>query len=125
MNAYAGGYDYGDNRIRGFSLTHLSGAGCNGYSDIPFMPYPGTVTTSPASNPSQYISTFSHSNESAYAGYYKVGLDSGVTTELTTTQRTGTARFTYPSGKPATLLVNVSGSINGDSNDQVNIHRSS
>jgi predicted alpha-1,2-mannosidase len=122
VNAYAGGYDYGDNRIRGFSLTHLSGAGCNGYGDIPFMPYPGTVTSSPASNPSQYISTFSHSNESAYAGYYKVGLDSGVTTELTTTQRTGKARFTYPSGKPATLLMNVSGSINGVSNSQVNIN---
>jgi predicted alpha-1,2-mannosidase len=125
VNAYAGGYDHGDNRIRGFSLTHLSGAGCNGYGDIPFMPYPGTVTSSPASNPSQYVSTFSHSNESAYAGYYKVGLDSGVTTELTTTQRSGSARLTYPSGKPATLLINVSGSINGDSADQVTINGNS
>ncbi len=122
VNAYAGGYDSGDNRIRGFSLTHLSGAGCNGYGDIPFMPYVGAVTNSPASDPSQYVSTFSHSNESAYAGYYKVALDNGVTTELTTTQRTGAARFTYPGGKTATLLVNVSGSINGDSADQVNIN---
>ncbi len=122
VNAYAGGYDYNDNRIRGFGLTHLSGAGCNGYGDIPFMPYPGTVTNSPATNPSQYISTFSHANETAYAGYYKVGLDSGITTELATTQRTGAARFTYPSGKTATLLVNVSGSVNGDSNDLVTIN---
>jgi predicted alpha-1,2-mannosidase len=121
VNAYAGGYDTSDNRIRGFSLTHLSGAGCNGYGDIPFMPYVGAVTSSPASSPSQYVSTFSHSNESAYAGYYKVALDNGVTTELTTTQRTGSARFTYPSGKTETLLVNVSGSINGDSADQVTI----
>lgn len=61
VNAYAGGYDHNDNRIRGFGLTHLSGAGCNGYGNIPFMPYPGTVTDSPASNPGKYISTFSHS----------------------------------------------------------------
>lgn len=122
VNAVPSGYDNGDNRIKGFSLTHLSGAGCNGYSDLPFMPYVGSVTNSPATNPLQYVSTYSHSNESAYAGDYKVALDNGVTTELTTTQRTGAARFTYPSGQTATLLVNVSGSINGNSNAQVSIN---
>jgi len=34
-----GGYFYQDNRIMGFSMTHLSGTGCAGASgDIPFMP---------------------------------------------------------------------------------------
>ena len=33
--AYSG-YKYSDNRIRGFSLTHLSGAGCYAYGDLPF-----------------------------------------------------------------------------------------
>ncbi|GHO61671.1 alpha-1,2-mannosidase [Ktedonobacter sp. SOSP1-52] len=117
----SGGYWYPDNRIKGFSLTHLNGAGCSTYSDIPFMPYVGTVTTSPASNPSQYYSTFSHANETAYAGYYRVKLDNGVTTELTATQRSGAGRFTYPQGQPATMLVNVSGSINGVNDAQVDI----
>ena len=37
--AAAGGYQYDMTRMRGFSLTHLSGTGCRGASgDIPFMP---------------------------------------------------------------------------------------
>ncbi|HZR44929.1 MAG TPA: alpha-mannosidase, partial [Ktedonobacteraceae bacterium] len=99
-----GGYWYYDNRIMGFSLTHLNGAGCSVYSDIPFMPYVGTVTDSPASNPTRYISTFSHSNESAVAGYYQVKLDNGVNSELTATQHSGAGRFTYPQGQTATML---------------------
>src|SRR5947209_19349075 len=43
-----GGYFYPDNRIRGFSMTHFSGAGCNAAEDLPFMPFVGQVTTSPA-----------------------------------------------------------------------------
>ncbi|MBV9709335.1 MAG: lectin, partial [Ktedonobacteraceae bacterium] len=119
----SGGYWYPDNKIKGFSLTHLNGAGCSTYSDIPFMPYVGNVTASPAMNPSLYYSTFSHANETAYAGYYKVKLDNGVTTELTATQRSGAGRFTYPQGQTATMLVNVSGSINGVNDAQVDIGR--
>ncbi len=117
----SGGYWYPDNRIKGFSLTHLNGAGCSTFSDIPFMPYAGTVTDSPATNPSLYYSTFSHSNETAYAGYYKVKLDNGITTELTATQRSGAGRFSYPQNQTATLLINASGSINTVNDAQVNI----
>lgn len=116
-----GGYYYQDDRIRGFSLTHLSGAGCDTYEDIPFMPYTGEVTDSPASNPDRYVSTFSHEHEKASPGYYGVHLDNGVHTELTATKRTGSGRFTYPKGKPATLLVNTSGSIAGTDDSQINI----
>src|SRR5437764_1925111 len=45
--AAPGGYRYDATKIRGFSLTHLSGTGCAGASgDIPFYPPVGTVTTS-------------------------------------------------------------------------------
>src|SRR5215212_7960161 len=37
-----GGYHYDDNRIRGFSLTHLSGPGCSDFGNIPFLPTLGT-----------------------------------------------------------------------------------
>lgn len=120
-NTAPGGYWYYDNHIKGFSLTHMNGAGCDAYEDIPFMPYVGTVTDSPATDPGKYVSTFSHANESAMAGYYSVKLDNGVTTELTATQHSGAGRFTYPLGQTATMLVNVSGSATGTKDAQLSI----
>ena len=122
--AAPGGYAYSSNRISGFSLTHLMGTGCAGASgDIPFMPYVGEVASSPADDPgaASYGSTFSHDNETAQAGYYKVKLDNGVTVELTATLRTGSGRFTYPQGKPAVILVRGAYSETGSSDAQVKI----
>jgi predicted alpha-1,2-mannosidase len=102
------GYKYGDKRIRGFSLTHLSGAGCSQFGDLPFMPYTGSLS----GDPTQYSSTFSHANELGYAGYYRVKLDNGITTELTVTPHSGVMRLTYPVGAPAGLLVKAGGSLN-------------
>ena len=116
-----GGYYYQDNRIKGFSLTHLSGAGCDTYQDIPFMPFLGEVTDSPAVFPNKYIATFSHDNEKATAGTYQVRMDNGISTKLSVTQHTGSGRFTYPQDSTATLLVNVSGSISGADDAQVSI----
>ncbi|HET9139558.1 GH92 family glycosyl hydrolase [Actinophytocola sp.] len=110
-----GGYNYNDNRIKGFSLTHLSGAGCTVYQDVPFIPFAGAVTTSPATDPGRYVSTFNRANEQASAGNYAVRFDSGVSVRLTATQRTGAAELSFPAGSPATLLVNTSGSVNGTS----------
>jgi putative alpha-1,2-mannosidase len=46
-----GGYQYAMKKIRGFSLTHLSGTGCAGASgDIPIYPHAGAVTTSPSAD---------------------------------------------------------------------------
>src|ERR1700761_1546091 len=70
-----GGYRYDATKIRGFSLTHLSGVGCSGANgDIPIMPQVGDVTTSPTSDTTDavYASTYSHANEAAEPGYYKV-----------------------------------------------------
>ncbi len=111
-NAYRtaapGGYRYDATKIRGFSLTHMSGTGCAGGSgDIPIFPHAGDVTSSPQTDATDaiYASTFSHANEVAKPGYYKVGLDSGVTAELGATTRTGSARFAFPAGKPANVLI--------------------
>ena len=49
--AAPGGYAYDATRIRGFSLTHLSGTGCRGASgDIPFMPYVGQLKSAPSAD---------------------------------------------------------------------------
>lgn len=116
-----GGYLYSDNRIRGFSLTHFSGAGCTGYGDVPFFPIAGTITSSPAGDPARYVSTFSHRRETAEPGYYAVELDAGPTVELTVTQHAGIGRFTFPADRPATVLIDVSGSANGTADAQVSI----
>lgn len=121
VKAQHGGYFYDDTALKGFSLTHLSGAGCSTYGDIPFIPYAGEVSTSPATDPGRYTSKFSHANENATAGRYDVTLDSGVKVELATTTRTGSGRFTYPAGTTSTLLVNTSGSVMGTDDASVTI----
>ncbi|WP_436761342.1 lectin [Streptosporangium sp. V21-05] len=92
-----GNYAYSDSTITGFSLTHLSGPGCNAMADIPIMPTTGAVNGTATSS-------FSHSAESASAGAYTVTLGNGVKTELTTTTRSGMARFTFPATNQANLL---------------------
>jgi len=122
--AAPGGYEYSSDRISGFSLTHLMGTGCAGASgDIPFMPYVGEITSSPADDggAEKYGSTFSHDNEIARAGYYKVKLDNDVVAELTATLRTGSGRFTYPQGKPAVMLIRTAYSETGSSDAHIDI----
>ncbi|MEU0004509.1 GH92 family glycosyl hydrolase [Streptomyces sp. NPDC006314] len=122
--AAPGGYQYDATRIRGFGLTHMSGTGCaGGGGDIPFFPYAGEVTSSPASDTKDavYASDFTHADETAEPGHYKVGLASGVTADLTATARTGSARFGFPAGKPASLLVRTAGSEVGSEDSTVTI----
>ena len=102
-----GGYVYDDQRIRGFSLTHISGAGCGDYGNIPFMPLLGS---SPVGH-----STFSHAHESAAPGSYAVTFDNGLTTELSATQRSGIARFSYPAGQTASLTIDAGKGFNSAS----------
>ncbi|MEU6550020.1 GH92 family glycosyl hydrolase [Streptomyces sp. NPDC046915] len=118
-----GGYAYTDHEIRGFSLTHLSGAGCAAAQDLPFMPHVGAVTKSPAIAPDTYLDGFSHDAESARPGSYGVTLASGTKVELTATQRSGAGRFTYPAGRTASLLVDVSGSTGGASDARATVDK--
>lgn len=106
-----GGYEYNDSSITGFSLTHIAGPGCGAAGDIPVLPTTGTVNTGATV-------AFSHANETASAGSYKVGLNNQVTTELTTTARSGMARFTFPSTSQANLIFKLTSSQNGASSTQ-------
>jgi len=122
--AAAGGYQYDTTRMRGFSLTHLSGTGCRGASgDIPFMPITVPITSSPSADATNaiYGADFDHANETATAGYYQVKLSSGVNVELTAGARSGLGRFTYPPDGPATMLVRTSDSQVGSSDARVQI----
>ncbi|MFC1435748.1 lectin [Streptacidiphilus sp. N1-3] len=92
-----GDYAYSDNVVTGFSLNHLSGPGCGAMGDIPVLPTTGGID-------GNATDSFSHSNETVSAGSYAVKLGNGVTTELTTTARSGMARFTFPATTQANLL---------------------
>src|SRR5580698_9936273 len=119
----AGGYWYPDNVIEDFSLTHFSGRGVVCLMDVPFMPTLQPVSASPAANWELFAATFSHTNESVSAGYYRVTLDNGIKTELTATPRTGMARFTFPNAQtPETLLIRADGSISAHDNEVTGVY---
>lgn len=108
---HCSGYFAGDSSIIGFSHTHLSGTGCPDMGDIMFMPVVSEVrfnAGSPENTTSGYRSRFSHQNEEAHPGYYKVKLDdSGVLAELTATKRVGFHRYTFPASDHSAIVVDL------------------
>jgi predicted alpha-1,2-mannosidase len=114
-----GGYDFADDKISGFSLTHLSGAGCPVFGDLPILPTTGAMPGDPA----HVVEPFSHDDESASPGRYQVRLGSpSMDVQLATTTRTGIGEITYPSTRSANVLFKVSGSANGVHSSAVQIH---
>lgn len=100
-----GGYDYKQDSIYGFSQTHLSGVGCGVMGELPIMPTTGAVDSV---DPNTYRSPYSHDDEQASPGYYRVGLKKyDVDAELTATERTGWQRYTFPSTGSANVLFNT------------------
>lgn len=88
-----GGYHYSDDKIYGFSHTHLSGTGVPDYCDILFMPFTGD----PEFDNNKYASHFSHANEKASPGYYEVLLDkNNIRAQLTTSYRSGMHQYSFP-----------------------------
>ena len=98
-------YVYTLHHIDGFSMTHLSGTGCTNFGDVFFTATTGPLKTRAA----QYHFSYSHKNETALPGYYQVFEKTwGVNAQLTTTLRCGMARFTFPAGKTANIIVPIS-----------------
>lgn len=121
--AAPGGYEHALNRIRGFSLTNVSGWGCGGASgDIPMMPATEPVKASPSTDfRTAYSAAFDHADEKAEAGHYRVKLDTGVAVDLTAALRTGLARFAFPKSGEANLLIRSSDSEVGSTAAHVKI----
>ncbi|MFG2943432.1 GH92 family glycosyl hydrolase [Streptomyces sp. NPDC048282] len=112
------GYDYSQHLIRGFSLVHLSGVGCAIGGDLPVLPTTGDVTRT---DYAKYAAGFSHGDEQASPGYYRVGLDSGIRAELTATARTGVQRYAFPATDKANVLLNAAQSLHKPVSGQVEI----
>jgi predicted alpha-1,2-mannosidase len=101
-----GGYDYKRPKINGFGLIHLSGAGCPGTCELPFMPCTGDLDISPAASRNAYSSDFSHTNQIASPGYYSVNLSTwNIGFENTTKARSGIAHIDFPATAQANLLL--------------------
>lgn len=98
------GYHYDDDRIYGFSHTHLSGTGVADWCDVLIKPLSRPITF----DKEQYSSTFSHSREVARPGYYSVVLaDDEIHAELTTTTRTGFHRYTFTKDKSQQIILDL------------------
>ncbi|HEX3362578.1 MAG TPA: GH92 family glycosyl hydrolase [Solirubrobacterales bacterium] len=127
---YGGLYDWRRHHISGFSLTHVSGAGCALYGDLPFVPTTEALSESPAPQPGpglagQFEPGFSHQNESGAPGFYSVALHpkrgGPIGVALTATTRTGFGRFTFPASPHASVLIDAGGSAKPDDEAAVNV----
>ncbi len=116
---WCSGYHTSDNSIMGFSHNHLSGTGWSDLGDILIMPTVGTPTTEPGTkeNPDAgYRSRISHSpeNEKASPGYYMVNLlDYNIKAELTTTDRVGVHKYSFPATDSANIIIDPAHKIFG------------
>ena len=96
------GYHYDDETLYGFSHNHLSGTGIGDLGDFLFLPFTVTVESKP-------VGKLIHEKERAEAGYYSIMLEPWkILCELTTTERVGWHRYTYPEAANAKLMIDLS-----------------
>ena len=100
--AYCSGYMYLDEKIWGFSQTHLNGTGCPDLGDIQLQPFTGPIERE------NYHSRYRKETQQAKPGYYAVTLDDfGVDVVLTASPRVAFHRYTFKDAAPARLLVDL------------------
>ena len=104
------GYYYGDNKILGFSHTRLAGTGATDGGH--FLITPTVKAADEIDFNEDYYHTFSHSDESAFPGYYSVKLDDEkILSEFTATERVGFHRYTYNKNSRMNLMINVTNTV--------------
>ena len=107
--AWCSGYHYSDSILKGFAHNHISGAGLSGLGDILLMPTVGKPIVNSGSEElpeTGYRSRFSHENESASPGYYRVFLkDYNITVELTASSRVGFHRYIFSDSEEGNVII--------------------
>ncbi len=113
---WCSGYHYSDSIISSFSHSHLSGTGIGDLQDIRFLP----VLTRPDSTvpAARYVqenyARFSHRNEEAAPGYYRVQFENGIVTELSATERCGFHYYQFPANPVQGLVLDLTTARNWD-----------
>ena len=108
---YCAGYQHKDSTIIGFTHTNFSGTGHSDLGDFLVMPTTGELILDPikTNNGNKgFYSLFSHEDEEATPGYYKVNLDSyNIKAELTTSDRVGFHQYTFPKSNDAHIILDM------------------
>jgi len=96
---YCNGYKRDDDRIVGFTQTHLSGTGCPDLCDFRLLPFSGEIPV---------FGLKDRETETSRPGYYSVFFTNTlVRTEITATRRCGVYRMTWAAGTRPRLLVDL------------------
>ncbi|MBP3269453.1 MAG: GH92 family glycosyl hydrolase, partial [Bacteroidales bacterium] len=119
------GYHDKDSLILGFSHTHLSGTGQGDLGDFLFIPIIGEVPKNQDGFAVQPL-PFSHKDERASAGYYKVKFPSkGITAEMTALSHTGCHRYTFSGKGERKILVDMGHNIGFSRADGIFVEKNS
>lgn len=106
-------YEINNKYLTGFSHVNLSGVGCPDLGSLLLMPTTGKLNVDYRSYGSEYV------DEVATPGYYSNVLSKyNVKCELTATQRTSMARFTFPEGQ-GNILMNLGEGLTNESGASV------
>ena len=112
---YCSGYQYEDTLIYGFAHTHFSGTGHSDLGDVLLMPFTGSLTSGNFGSlyePKGFRSAFSHEDESAEPGFYKVRLKNfDVLAELTASEHVGFHQYSFPENDSARLFLDMTANI--------------
>ncbi|WP_430932084.1 GH92 family glycosyl hydrolase [Saccharicrinis sp. 156] len=102
-------YSWDNKFLTGFSHVNLSGVGCPDLGVIMVMPTTGKVNASLKEFGSNM------SAQKAEPGYYSCMLDKyGIKAQVTSTQRTGLSKFTFPKGQ-SNILIDLGNSLTNES----------
>lgn len=110
------GYYYEHRHMLGFSFGRLSGTGARDYGMFRVTPAAGRK-----SKPS--APAFSHAQETASPGYYAVYLPAaGALCEMTATAHTGVQKYTFRTGKDASLYLDAASALSGCHTENAAVH---
>lgn len=101
-------YKYEDTHIQGFMGTHQPAIWMGDYGYLTLVPQVGPLATTPETRQM----AFTHADEIARPDYYSVWMTtadgSRIHAEMTATERCAYLRFTFPKGKAARVLAELS-----------------
>ncbi|RPD98798.1 glycoside hydrolase family 92 protein [Aureibaculum marinum] len=114
---WCSGYHISDTIISGFSQLHLSGTGIGDLVDVLLMPTNKEVNLkyfSTTRDSLPYTSYFSHDNEEASPGYYRVKLNNNIQVELTANDYVAFHKYTFNNSELPSFIIDLGFALNWD-----------